>query len=163
MQKERFWFGMALVVLPIMGLLLAASPRVAVSVTRPIKGHVSIHGRPLADGYIVFVPEDTRQFWAVGRIDKTGHYVVRPTWDPQKSRGEDSFRICLFPVAPHPPEGARPDPDRGETLDASSNRGDAAFIRTSVEVGVPPQLSDPSTTQLKVHRGPPPTKVDIEL
>jgi len=163
MQKQRFWFGMALVVLPVMGLLLAASPRVEVSVTKPIEGHVSIHGRPLADGYIVFIPEDTGQFWAIGRIDQTGHYVVRPTWDPEKSRNEAGYRICLFPVASRPPERARPDPDRGKTLDAGSNRGSATFIRTSVKVDVPPHLSDPSTTQLKVHRGPPPSKVDIEL
>src|SRR5262249_39071236 len=140
--------------------LVAARPEMGVSESQPIEGHVSINGRPLTSGYIVFIPDDIKKHWASGSIDKTGHYVVRPRWDRRQVKDEDGFRICLFPDSAQSAARATPNPARG---DAESDHRDSGSSPPNEDAGVPRQLSDPNTTQLKVHLGAESTRVDIEL
>jgi hypothetical protein len=163
MKRERFWFGSAVAVVVVMALVVAARPGVGVSESRPIEGHVRINGRPLAGGYIVFIPDDIKKHWASGSIDETGHYVVRPSWDRREVRDEDSFRICLFPASALSAVRATPESNRGDPGGAESHHRDSGSSPPNEDAGVPRQFSDPNTTLLKVHLGAEPTKVDIEL
>src|SRR5262249_48829135 len=97
MQRERFWFGTAMAAVPVVFVLLIMTPRVEVLEAGPIEGHVSIQGRPMAGGFILFVPEDSDGDWGVGSIDEQGHFTMGPSWHREERKGETRFRICLIP------------------------------------------------------------------
>lgn len=163
MRRERFWFGTALVAVPLVLLLLAVAPGDELAQGAPVEGHVSIHGHPMAGGYIIFVPEDWKTSSVVGVIDETGHYRVQPYWYGLDVRGDRRFRICLFP-------GRRPSPD-GETIVSESARkarrganameGGQSFA--SVLKSLPQQVSHPRFSPLEVWLNSGPAHIDITL
>jgi hypothetical protein len=135
MQKERLWFGVGAIVMPILLLLLILTPGVHRDRVGPVKGRVSIHGRPMMGGFIVFVPDDAKANSAIGQIDDTGHYVIRSRWDEMDAPGGTHFRICLFPKL-------RP---------------------SSIADGFPRRLIDPATSRLEVRLDSGSAEVNIAL
>jgi hypothetical protein len=78
-QRQRFWFGTAMVIVPCALLLLAIMPALTEeNGSGQIEGYVSFHGRPLAGGFISFIPIDPHDGnWGDGLIDENGHFLIR--------------------------------------------------------------------------------------
>ncbi len=147
MHKERFWFGTAMTIVPVLFLLVAISPKVEVTQSGPVEGHVSYKGRPLAGASILFIPEDTRRIsWALGCADENGHFVIGSEWHRELLEGKSRFRICVLPDY------------RGQR--GAKRAGAPTINLTSTS---PRRWSDPNTTPLKVQLDSGPAQVDITL
>jgi hypothetical protein len=158
MQRDRLWFGTALIAGPLVLLLLMMVPSVEGDQCGQLEGHVSIHGRPLEGGIITLVPEDARNpNWAAGFIDETGHFVLSSGWYHGALKDRMGFRICITPVdlrsTGYVPRGA------GD----SAYRAGASGSGVNVVADFPRQLSDPRTTRLEVRLDSEPAHVDIAL
>lgn len=164
MQKDRFWFGLVLVGAPALFCLLLTLPRIESRRGRPLEGQVNIHGRPMAGGFIVFVPDDPKANMAIGSLDKKGHYEIEARWLEEDAKSRTHFRICLIPKP-------QPDDRDGEIVREPARlgdgRGEAEDVRSTtiakVAAGVPRRLTDPRTSDLEVQLVPEATRVDITL
>jgi hypothetical protein len=164
MHRDRFWFGMAMTIAPVLLLLLMITPSIEENASGPIEGHVSFHGRPLAWGTIIFVPKDARNVgWAVGSIDESGHYQIGSEWHREVLRGKSGFRICVMPDYREITGGISQGPDRARTGGTRSGTKAAGYANMSVASGFPRQLTDPQTTRLEVRLDSGPAQVDIAL
>jgi hypothetical protein len=163
MERERFWVGTAMAAVPVVFVLLTMAPRVEVLRSGPIEGHVSIQGRPLAGGYILFVPEDSNSDWGAGLIDEQGHFTMGPGWRRKVEKGETSFRICLLPKPREGSGEAARGPDWAEAATTWAEIGPGTKAVTNVAAGFLQRLSDPSTTNLKVRLDSGPAQIDIAL
>ena len=164
MRKERFWFGTALAVLPVLMLLTLFVPSMKSSRGGPLEGHVKVQGRPLAGGFILFVPDDPKANTAIGLIDEAGHYQIESRWLRGDAEAQSHFRICLIPNQgdDRRSHGLVNEPARlrdGEAHDES----DRPVPIMKVAAGLPRRLTDPRTSKLEVLIGPGPTRVDITL
>lgn len=164
MHKERLWFGTALVVAPLLIFLLTIAPRSEANRNGPVEGHVSIQGRPMDGGFILFIPDDLKLNAAVGWVDEKGYYAVSPNWHRKGARDETRFRICLIPKPRHRSGGGLSAPNRGDHHGATeqADDGDPKVIE-KVAGGIPRRLSDPRTSPLEVRLDSRPAKVDIAL
>ncbi len=98
MKRDRFWFGTAMIAVPVMFLLISVNPVIKLTRSGPVEGHVSFHGRPLAGGSILFVPEDTPEgTWALAWTDENGDYTIGSVWSRTASASKIRYRICLLP------------------------------------------------------------------
>ncbi len=168
MKKSRFWFGVGLVVVPVLLVSLLFAPSFRLTPRGPVEGFVSFHGRPLAGGSILFVPEDPRHNeWAHAWIDETGHYRIESGWNRGQSSDGKPFRICVIPNShslgskalwgPHGDWGC------GSFGEAWWGIGDVAFPSPPAGTGFPGRLSNPDTTQLHVRIGSQPSRIDVTL
>lgn len=151
MERERFWCGTTMIVVPLICLLLPFAPQIEFIQSGTIEGHVSFQGRPLTGGFILFVPEDETCDSAAGYLDEEGHYLIGTRWI-RKASTETRFRICLLPAPGPGPGDALRSPDR-----AGERSGQAA---ASPELR---RLRDPRTSNLKVRLDASPAHVDISL
>jgi hypothetical protein len=169
MQKARFWLGTALVVIPLMLCAILFMPGFRLTRNGPVEGWVSYHGRPLAGGSILFVPEDSKETeWALAWIDEKGHYVIGSGWAREGSSSKTRFRICVIPntheLTAKPPWGPRSsDGSWGAAEAAWWGVGDVAFPSPIGSTGFPQRLSNPRTTQLEVDLGSEPARIDVSL
>jgi hypothetical protein len=165
MQKARFWFGTALVVIPLMVCAFLFTPGFRLTRSGPVEGWVSFHGRPLAGGSILFVPEDSKEReWALAWIDEKGHYVIGSGWTRDAAGTKTRFRICVIPDTHEATAKARPRAESGGAVDAAWwGVGDVAFPTPSGKTEFPPRLSNPRTTQLAVDLGTEPARIDVAL
>ncbi len=148
MRRDRFWFGTGLVVVPLVLILLAIVPCFEVKESGPVEGHVSVHGRPLAGGYILFYPEGPQPVqWMITSIDENGHFTTGCWWHREDMKGMSGFRICLRPN----PRQTSPAPDGARTP------------TMNVASGLPRRLSNPATTNLEVQLDSGPAHLDIAL
>lgn len=145
MQRDRFWFGAAMLAAPMVFLVLTISPGVDLAPSGPIEGHVSISGHPMNGGFILLVPEDRSVGSIAGRIDARGNFRIEPRWTRAEERGETRFRICLTP-------GAGP---------ITEPTGLTELARVAVDL--PQQVGDPRTSPLEVQLDSGPAWVDIAL
>ena len=159
MHKERFWVGVAVCVVPLALALTALGSSGANGRNNPVEGHVSIRGRPLTGGYIVFVPDDQNLGEASGRIDQNGHYAIRSSW----WRGGRE----AFPDLHHPPtpSGTGQGPSPGSDWDRLVASGADARRPGAKNVALASlrRLSDPGTSNLAVHLDAEPAHIDIAL
>jgi hypothetical protein len=159
MKKYRFWFGTAMIVVPVMLLLVSLSPGIELARSGPVEGHVTFHGRPLAGGSILFVPEDTRDgAWALAFLDENGHYTIGSIWSRKASSSKARYRICLIPDSPGTPSRSLDSPAMNAAL---SGVGAVAFPPPATSSGFPTTLCDPKTTRFEVVLGSEPSRVDI--
>jgi hypothetical protein len=159
MKRNRFWVGTAMIVVPVMFLLASLSPGVGLTRSGPVEGHVTFHGRPLAGGSILFVPEDTRDGdWALAWIDENGHYAIGSIWSRKASSSRTRYRICLMPDS-HPTAGLAMHNPAMRT--AWSGVGSVAFPAPAASSGFPANLCDPKTTRFEVRLGSDPARVDV--
>lgn len=157
MEKERFWFGTALIALPLIFLfvpLLMPEPVIKDIQTAPFEGRVSVNGRPLTHGFIVFYPEDETSDPASSYIDATGHFQIGPRWLRNRASATN-YRICVVP-------------SRSEQFHDLMTPEEAARDYRSHGLGTIPaveieQLSKPQTTKLKVQLDDQTTEVDVDL
>jgi hypothetical protein len=164
MQRERFWFGMALVIAPVLLLLLTITPGIEEDQSGPVEGHVSFHGRPLAGGTIMFIPKDSSRIsWAMGGIDESGHYEIGSDWHRELLKGKAGYRICVMPDYRTTSGRISQGPDRAQTGGTQSGTKAAGYPNMSVASGFPQQLTDPQTTRLEVRLDSGPAQVDIAL
>ncbi len=157
MEKERFWFGTALIAIPVVFLfvpLLMPEPVITDIQSAPFVGHVSVNGHPLTHGFIVFYPEDESSDPASSYIDATGHFQIGPRWLRNRTSAT-SYRICVVPSRSElfsdvmtPEEAAR---------DYRSH-GLGTISENEIE-----RLSKPQTTNLKVRLDDQTTEVDVDL
>jgi hypothetical protein len=167
MNKARFWFGTVTLVVPVLLIALAFAPGIRLIPRGPVEGRVSYHGRPLAGGSILFVPEDSRQAQcAYAWIDDDGHYVIGPGWRREGSGGKSRFRICVIPdsheTAGRASQGAR-DKDGGGVATVWFGSSDLVFPAPSPASGFPQGLNNPKTTKLEVQLGAEATRIDVAL
>jgi hypothetical protein len=164
MKNERFWFGVALCVLPLVIILSALGPPSDDGRSGWVEGHVSIHGHPMAGGYIVFVPDDLRLRSAVGWLDDQGHYVIGPGWRRKGEKVESRFRICLIPKSRRSSWGVSHGPDwAGASGGGTNPAGPDASAAMNVASGGLQRLSDPRTSDLEVRLDSGPAQIDIAL
>ena len=165
MHKERLWVGTALVVAPLLIFLLTIAPRSEASRNGPIDGHVSIQGRPMVGGFILFIPDDRKLNAVVGWVDEKGDYAVSPNWHRKGARDETRVRICLIPKRRPQSGGGLSAPDRGDDHGATAEADDDGepMVIEKVAGGIPRRLSDPRTSPLEVRLDSRPAKVDIAL
>jgi hypothetical protein len=163
MQRERFWFATAMAAAPVVLLLLTMTPRIEMLGGGAIEGHVSVQGRPMAGGFILFVPEDSNADSAVGWIDEQGHFAMGPRWHRQGGSGETRFRICLIPQPRHGSREAAQGPDWAGAIEAWAEVDRGAKAVTGLASGFPERLSDPKTSNLEVRLDSGPAQVDIAL
>jgi hypothetical protein len=162
MERERFWFGTALVVVPVALLLLMITPRQDVP-RGHVEGHVSVHGRPMTGGYIVFWPQDWETDLAISSIDDHGHYQADLSWPRTEAGGTTRFRVCVVPRTVR--RASRPGANevfRADVPQARRNGGRGTLV-TGVAADFPRRLSDPRTSSLEVHLNTGPAWVDITL
>jgi hypothetical protein len=159
MRKDRFWFGVATIAVPVLFLVVSRSPGLELTQSGPVEGQVTFHGRPLAGGLILFVPEGmcegTR---ALAWIDEEGHYRIGSVWDRKASSSKTRYRICLTPDTD---KVARPSRHGDDYATAWSGAGDVAFPAPPTSSGFPAKVCDPKTTQFEVLLGSEPARVDI--
>lgn len=164
MQKERFWFGTSLVVIPALFFLMLIMPPMKAPRGGPLEGDVKIHGRPLAGGYILFVPDDSKAATAIGLIDGQGHYQIESRSLEEGAEVPTHFRIRLIANQDDDDVNheivSEPAPIRDAQSHAEANRPRTV---TKVAAGLPRWLTDPRTSALQVQIGPEPTRVDITL
>jgi hypothetical protein len=159
MKRERFWFGTAMIVVPVMLLLIALSP-VTVKPSGPVEGHVTFHGRPLSGGSILFVPEDTRQgSWAMAWIDENGHYQIGSSWSRDVPRGKMRYRICLMPDTHDPASPLLHRPNVRTAWTGYSSQ--VGFPQPPTSSEFPAKVCDPKTTRFEVMLGSEPAHVDV--
>ena len=150
MRSDRFWFGTGLVLAPIFLTLLSLTPQIELTHSGPLEGRVSIHGRPMTGGFILFVPDDSTIHPIVGMLDQQGHYKIRPSLSQRKA-SDTRFRICLIPKP-------------GQASEADQGEGDhEAATVAHVDAGFPMRLSDPRTSHLEVRLDTRRARVDIAL
>jgi hypothetical protein len=132
-----------------------------------VEGWVSFHGRPLAGGSILFVPEDSREReWALAWIDARGHYVIGSGWSRERAGSKTRFRICVVPDTHEVTAKAPPGPGAGGSgaVDAAWwGIGDVTFPIPNETTGFPLRLSNPRTTRLAVDLGTEPARIDVAL
>lgn len=168
MKKSRFWFGVGLVAAPVLLGALLFAPGLRLTPRGPVEGFVSFHGRPLAGGSILFVPEDpSHDEWAHAWIDETGHYRIESGWNRGGSSDGKPFRICVIPnshrVGSQAPRGPHGD-SMGQGLGSAWwGIGNVAFPSPPAGSGFPRRLSSPSTTGLHVRIGSEPSRIDVTL
>jgi hypothetical protein len=155
-KRDRFWFGTAMIAVPVLFLLVALSPGIESTWSGRVEGHVSYHGHPLAGGSILFVPEDTGAAWAHAWIDENGHYEIGSSWSRTASRSGTRYRICLIPDSHR---AASPAPRGAAKRTAWSGAG--AFPAPAALSGFPAKFCDARTTPFGVVLGSEPTRVDI--
>ncbi len=160
-DRERFWFSVGLVLVPVVSILLMMLPRAGAMYGARVEGHVHIHGHPMAGGYIALVPDDMRLRTAVASIDEAGYYRFAAVRVLGESGGTSRFRICLLPkhhdpssIANHASEKDRSQPENARTTAEARNPDDA---------DLPSRLTDPRTTDLAVRLGREPARVEIGL
>jgi hypothetical protein len=160
MKRDRFWFGTAMIAVPVMLLLVTLSPGFKLTRSGPVEGHVTFRGRPLAGGSILFVPEDPRQgAWALAWIDENGDYRIGSIWSRDGSVSKMRYRICLMPDT-H--DARSPLLRRSEFKTAWAGPGsNVAFPEPAASSGFPAKLCDPKTTRFEVVLGSEPAHVDI--
>jgi hypothetical protein len=168
MKKARFWFGTAMLVVPVVLSVLLFTPGLRLTRSGPVEGSVSFHGRPLAGGSILFVPEDSPQTeWAHAWLDESGHYVIGSGWLREGNRGKTRFRICVIPNSHKLTVKGLRGPggigSGGQIGTAWWGYGEVAFPPPSVATGFPQRLSNPRTTQLEVQLGSEPARIDVAL
>jgi hypothetical protein len=164
MHRDRFWFGMAMVIVPVLLLLLMFTPSVEENESGPVEGHVSFHGRPLAGGTILFIPKDSPCVgWVTGGIDESGHYEIGSEWHRELLKGRAGYRICVMPDYHKTSGRISQGPDRARTGGTRSGTKAAGYPNMSVASGFPRQLTDPQTTRLEVRLDSGPAQVDIAL
>ncbi len=168
MHRSRFWFGVGLVLVPVLFGALLFGPSLRLTPRGPVEGFVSFHGRPLAGGSILFVPEDPRHHeWAHAWIDGAGHYRIESGWDRDGSGDGDRFRICVIPnshkVGTKAPQGPHGDSARRNFGTAWWGIGEVAFPAPPAGSGFPRRLSNPATTELEVRIGSSPSRIDVTL
>jgi hypothetical protein len=164
MQRDRFWFGTAMVIVPVLLLLLAITPSIEENQSGPVEDRVSFHGRPLAGGTIIFIPKDTRHgSEAIGCIDESGHYEIGSDWNREALKGKADFRICVMPDYRKATGMDSQGPVRTGTDGTRSGTSEAGYPNMSVASGFPRQLTDPQTTRLEVRLDSGPAQVDINL
>jgi hypothetical protein len=156
MKRDRFWFGTAMIAVPVLFLLGSLSPGIESTWSGPVEGHVSYHGHPLAGGSIVFVPEDSRAAWAHACIDQNGHYEIGSSWSRTASSGGTRYRICLIPDS-HTTASPAP---RGAAM-RTARSGAGASPAPAALSGFPAKFCDANTTPFEVVLGADPTRVDI--
>lgn len=157
MEKERFWFGTALIALPLFCLfvpLLFPEPVIKDTQTPPFEGRVSVNGHPLTHGFIVFYPEDETSDPASSYIDATGHFEIGPRWLRNRASATN-YRICVIP-------------SRSELFSDLMTPEEAARDYLSHGLGSIPvpeieRLSKPQTTKLKVRLDDQTAEVDVNL
>jgi hypothetical protein len=167
MKKSRFWFGVGLVVFPVLVGALLFAPTLRLTGRGPVEGFVSFHGRPLAGGSILFVPADPNHAqWAHAWIDESGHYRIGSGWDRGGSSNGKPFRICVIPnshsmgTTAHGSQGD----STAQSFDAAWwGLGNVAFPTPPSGSGFPRRLSNPATTGLKVRIGSEPSRIDVTL
>ncbi len=159
MKRDRFWFGTAMVAVPMLFFLASMSPGIALTRSGPVEGHVSFHGRPLAGGSILFVPEDTRQgVWAMAWIDEDGYYTIDSAWTRKASASKMRYRICLMPDSHKMAVKGR----RKLAMKTSwSGTGTVGFPAPDASSGFPAQVCDPKTTRFEAVLGTEPAQVDV--
>jgi len=164
MQKDRFWFGTFLVAAPALLCLMLVMPRIETRRGGPLEGQVKIHGRPMAGGFIVFVPDDPKANAAVGAIDEKGHYEIESRWLRENAKSQAHFRICLIPKPGRDDRNVGIEREPARLGDAGgATEHDGLTTIATVASKWPRRLSDPKTSHLEVEIGPEPTRVDITL
>jgi hypothetical protein len=159
MRMDRFWFGAAMIAVPVLFLGGSLSPGIELTQSGSVEGQVTFHGRPLAGGLILFVPEGMREgSRALAWIDENGHYRIDSVWDRKVSSSKTRYRICLTPDTD---KVARPSQHRDAYATAWSGAGDVAFPAPPASSGFPAKVCDPKTTQFEVLLGSEPARVDI--
>jgi hypothetical protein len=164
MKRARFWFGTVALGVPVLLVALSLTPGLRLTHSGPVEGWVSFHGRPLACGSILFVPEDPKQTqWAHAWTDENGHYVIDSDWCRDGAHDMTRFRICVMPDSHASRRQAAPRPGEAGYRSAWYGLGDVAFPPPSVASGFPRRLCDPKTTGLEVQLGSQASRVDIAL
>ncbi len=140
MGKERFWFGAALLFLPLLGLWLALPNPAETIEGGPLDGQITIHGRPMAGGWIVLYPEDNSCAAVTAPLNEQGEFHVseRQIWTPTP---ETRFLITLCPAP-------------GSKASGKEISADASEIRRYME---------PRTSNLAVRLGAQPATIHIHL
>lgn len=97
MGKERFWFGAAILTLPLLALQLSLPNSTAETRGGPLDGEITIHGRPMAGGFIFLYPEDDSCAPVAAQLNNRGEFHIswRRIWRPTP---ETRFRITLCPA-----------------------------------------------------------------
>ena len=160
-DRERFWFSVGLVLVPVVSILLMMTPRAGAMHGARVEGHVHIHGRPMAGGYIALVPDDMRLRTMVATIDATGYYRFGTVPIAGETGGRSQFRICLIPMHGNPASIAVRGP--GKAGDRPVEAAPPAASRDQGDADTPRRLTDPRTTDLVVHLGAGPAQVEIAL
>jgi hypothetical protein len=163
MTRDRFWFGTALVVGPLIVLLMVFGPGSQARRGGPIEGRVSVRGRPLAGGYIMFVPVDNSVNTAVGVIDAKGHYAIPTKYRPEQASHPTHYRICVIPKAGGAFWRVSDVANAPGTVETRSSVGSVKDPRGTVGAPLPVGFADPLTTQLEVHLDSSPAQVDVAL
>ena len=168
MKRDRFWFGAVVLGVPVVLGILLFTPGLRLTPSGPVEGSVSFHGRPLAGGSILFVPEDSKQTeWAHAWIDEKGHYAIGSDWRREGANGRRRFHICVIPdshkIAARAAQGAQGGSWGGHHASAWWGSGDVAFPPPSGASGFPARLGNPRTTKLEVQLGSEPARIDVAL
>lgn len=160
MKRDRFWFGAAIVAVPLVLLCFCTlSPGIELSRSGPVEGHVSFRGQPLAGGSILFVPDDaSRGNWAMAWIDENGHYKIGSVWSRKGLSGKTRYRICLMPDTHKTSVRGQ---NGAQIPSAWSGPGAVGFPAPDASSGFPAQLCDPKTTQFEVLLGMEPARIDL--
>ncbi len=140
MGKQRFWFGATLLFLPFLGLGLTLPNPAETIEGGPLDGQITIHGRPMAGGFIVLYPEDQSCAAVTAQLNDRGEFHVsgRKIWTPTP---ETRFRITLCPA----PEG------RSSTKEIAARAPEIM------------RYMEPRTSDLAVQLGAQPATIYIHL
>jgi hypothetical protein len=154
MKRDRFWFGTAMIAMPLVLLLVTTTPGIQLTRSGTVEGHVTFHGRPLAGGSILFVPEDRSQGeWAMAWTDENGNYTISSIWSRKASDSKVRYRICLIP-------DSHKLTSKTVLRAAWCGQGDVAFPPPASS-DFPAKVCDPKTTQLQVALGSEPARIDV--
>jgi hypothetical protein len=164
-QRQRFWFGTAMVIVPCAFLLLAITPpRLEENRSGPIEGHVSFHGRPLAGGFIAFIPIDpTGGNWRDGAIDENGHFLIGSGWYRGALEDKVGFRIWIKPGSDSGPGEVPHALDRARSEEPLSPAKAPDCPTADAASDAPRRSSDLESTRLEVQLDSAPAHVDIAL
>jgi hypothetical protein len=155
LQAQRFWFGTALAIGPVVALLLAITLHHEDDRRISIEGHVSSRGRPLAGGIIAFIPRDPRDGnGPSGRIDEGGHFSIRSGWHRGALTGRVGFQIWVRPDGPAGP---------GRAAEPRAGAGPVGCPGLGAASDVPRQSSPADSRPLEVWLDSGPAHVDIAL
>lgn len=96
MRTARFWTGIAILMSPATGLVIANSVDLLTPCAR-VEGRVTYQGRPLRGGMICLATQDHKVSGdMIGRIDRNGHFACEPRWCVAHA-SPTRFRILLYP------------------------------------------------------------------
>ena len=164
MKRARFWFGAVALGAPVLLVVLSLTPGLRLTHSGPVEGWVSFHGRPLAWGSILFVPDDAKLTqWAHAWTDENGHYVIDSDWCRDGAHGKTHYRICVIPDSHASRRQAARRQGGAGFRSAWCGSGNVAFPPPSAATGFPQRLCDPKTTRLEVQLGSEPSRVDVAL